>query len=529
MKFLKLRWSIWFLWFFAFSLPAWGEWQINQVGNSTDWFRDVTVTAGREGSSTIYVYAANHDGYLYEYWWNGTDWEGNTVGASVVDKLIGVSVGKGRNDDKMRVYGSCWNGQIYEYYYNGSAWQRLIGTDAGDGFFRCTVGFGRGESGGFRIYGANSDKHIYEYHWNGFNYDLVDIGTPPNDDIKDVEVGIGRNDSTYRVYAASLDNWVYEYTYEASSWNRTEVDNGGDDYHCVVVGAGGSVSPQNSVFAGHDDGRVYEFTWTGSWSRTDMGQAAGNEKPIRGLSIGDGRNDGVKRVYASCSNGHTYEYTWNGTGWSEVSIGQASTSSMRGLGVGRGRQSEGLNSIFAASEDHRLYEYLWLTPTLTMTPEHTPTRTGTPTFPSTPTFTATPTITPTATPTITLTSTFSPVCSSTATATITPSATITPTLTITPSRTVYSGLDLVVVYPNPFRVDDKAKSLVTFKYLPGTAVIRLYTLTGKLVRIIRKDDLGDSAAWDLRNRRGTRVASGVYIYVIKSGREEKHGKIVLLR
>ncbi len=86
-----------------------------------------------------------------------------------------------------------------------------------------------------------------------------------------------------------------------------------------------------------------------------------------------------------------------------------------------------------------------------------------------------------------------------------------------------------MVYPNPFRVDDKAEFLVTFKYLPRTAVIRLYDLTGRLVKVIKKDDLSDSAAWDLRNHRGVRVASGVYLYVIKSGPEVKRGKIVLLR
>ncbi|MCK5219145.1 T9SS type A sorting domain-containing protein [bacterium] len=522
MRFVKIRWSIWFLWLFGFSLPAWGEWQINQVGSSTDWFRDVTVTAGRQGSDTIYVYAANHDGYLYEYWWNGTNWQGGSISVATGTDLIGVSVGKGRNNGETRVYSSGWDGRIYEYYYN-SGWQRLGGPDAGDGFYRCTVGFGRGESEGLRIYGANSDDYIYEYHWNGLNYDFVDIGTPPTDDIEDVAVGIGRNDSVYRVYAACIDNRLYEYTYEASSWNRIEVDNGADDYHCVVVGAGRFGSPLNSVFAGHDDGRVYEFTWSGSWNKTDMGQAAGNEKPIRGLSMGDGRNDGVKRVYAGCSDGHTYEYTWNGTEWTWVSIGPASSSGLRGLAVGRGRQSEGLNSVFAASEDHKLYEYLWLIPTPTPTLEHTPTQTGTPTITFTPTFTPTPTITLTVTPTVTLTSTFSPVYSATATATITPTSTITPPLP------VFSGLDSVVVYPNPFRVDDKAESLVTFKYLPGTVVIRLYNLTGKLVNVIRKDDLSDSAEWDLRNRQGSQVASGVYLYVIKSGREERRGKLVLLR
>ncbi len=401
MKFFRLLLAICLPLFFGISLPAWGEWQINQVGTGTDWFRDVTVTAGRQGSSIIYVYAANHDGYLYEFWWNGTAWEGGSISTATGNDLIGVSVGEGRNDGEMRIYGSCWDGRMYEYYYTGGGWQRQSSSDVGDGFYRCTVGYGRGESEGFRIYGANYDYHIYEYHWNGvtFAYDLVDIGTAPGDDVEDVEVGIGRNDGIYRVYVPCLDTCLYEYTYAASSWNRIEVDNvGGDDYHCVVVGAGRSGSLLNSVFAGHDDGKVIELTWNGAaWIKTEMGQVSGNEKPIRGLSIGDGRNDGVERVYAGCSDGSTYEYTYNGTAWSGVSMGQASTSGLRGLGVGKGRQSEGLNSIFAASEDNRLYEYLWLTPTPTPTLEHTPTRTGTPTFTFTPTRTATPTITPTAT------------------------------------------------------------------------------------------------------------------------------------
>ncbi len=187
-----------------------------------------------------------------------------------------------------------------------------------------------------------------------------------------------------------------------------------------------------------------------------------------------------------------------------------------------------------------------VTPTATPTSTITLTSTHTPTLTTTLTLTVTNTSTPTPSPTITLTSTISPTSTITQTRTISPTSTIsatrthsttitvTPTVTITPTNTItptpnLAALDLsnVVLYPNPYRSDLNTRNQVVFFNLPAVAKIRIYNLEGKLVAFIDKDDPGNRAVWDLTNRAGKRVASGVYVYVIKTNREKKSGKILL--
>lgn len=192
------------------------------------------------------------------------------------------------------------------------------------------------------------------------------------------------------------------------------------------------------------------------------------------------------------------------------------------------------------------------TPTITKTPTISPTPTCTPTLTITNIFTRTITPTPppsstfTPTGTITPTSTISPTMSITATRSITPTRTITATRTITMTQTIsptptisqtmtmtstpnVAAADLsgVVLYPNPYRGDFNRRNQIVFFNLPNRVLIRVYSLDGKLVREINKDDLGNRAVWDLCNNRGKSVASGIYLYILKTDREQKTGKILL--
>ena len=86
-----------------------------------------------------------------------------------------------------------------------------------------------------------------------------------------------------------------------------------------------------------------------------------------------------------------------------------------------------------------------------------------------------------------------------------------------------------MVYPNPYRGDTHKDNQVTLSRLPSQATLRLYTLDGRLVRSIDKNDMFNYVNWDLANNRGRAVASGVYLYIIKSGNAVRKGKIVVLR
>ena len=60
--------------------------------------------------------------------------------------------------------------------------------------------------------------------------------------------------------------------------------------------------------------------------------------------------------------------------------------------------------------------------------------------------------------------------------------------------------------------------VIKFVRLPERAIIRIYTLSGVLVRVIEHNsqEFGGSEDWDVRNRSGRLVASGVYFYHIEA-------------
>ncbi|MEW5767290.1 MAG: Ig-like domain-containing protein, partial [bacterium] len=90
-----------------------------------------------------------------------------------------------------------------------------------------------------------------------------------------------------------------------------------------------------------------------------------------------------------------------------------------------------------------------------------------------------------------------------------------------------SGLDKVLVYPNPFRPARDAT--VKFLGLSFEATIRIYNIAGELVWI-KEDITTGSTEWKGRNDYGRAVASGVYLYLItdKNG-GRRSGKLALIR
>ena len=86
--------------------------------------------------------------------------------------------------------------------------------------------------------------------------------------------------------------------------------------------------------------------------------------------------------------------------------------------------------------------------------------------------------------------------------------------------TVEEGPGKFIVYPNPCRV-----GWLKFANLPQGARVYIYTISGEPVRVLSENS--GVAEWDLRNRQGSRVFAGIYIYrVDKTG---KVGKFAIIR
>ena len=106
-----------------------------------------------------------------------------------------------------------------------------------------------------------------------------------------------------------------------------------------------------------------------------------------------------------------------------------------------------------------------------------------------------------------------------------------------------SALDSIAVVPNPYVVtaswepqnlyaSGRGKRKLDFIHLPPKCTIRIYTLSGKLVRRLEHDsELTDGVeSWDLLSRDGLEIAYGVYLYHVDApGIGTKIGKFAVIK
>ncbi|MDP2864864.1 MAG: T9SS type A sorting domain-containing protein, partial [Elusimicrobiota bacterium] len=89
----------------------------------------------------------------------------------------------------------------------------------------------------------------------------------------------------------------------------------------------------------------------------------------------------------------------------------------------------------------------------------------------------------------------------------------------------FAGTNKAVAYPNPFR--PKTHRLVSFTVpedmLAANMEVKVYTSEGELVKKLT------GPAWDGKNEAGSPVASGVYIFRVKTDKDAAVGKLALIR
>ncbi|HEU4698969.1 MAG TPA: hypothetical protein VFS40_07310 [Gemmatimonadales bacterium] len=103
--------------------------------------------------------------------------------------------------------------------------------------------------------------------------------------------------------------------------------------------------------------------------------------------------------------------------------------------------------------------------------------------------------------------------------------------------TTRTDLTLVHTVPDPYYVTNAFEQATEFKVLkfvnlPAQAIIRIYSSSGVLVRVIEHNGgtsgVGSEENWDLRNRNNQVVASGVYFYHIESGDARRVGRFTVV-
>jgi len=94
-------------------------------------------------------------------------------------------------------------------------------------------------------------------------------------------------------------------------------------------------------------------------------------------------------------------------------------------------------------------------------------------------------------------------------------------------KTAVNALDMINVVPNPYYAystyeTSQLDNRIKITNLPKRATISIYTISGTLVKQIKKNDKMNSVDWDLKNTFGIPVASGLYvIHVDAKGVGEK--------
>ena len=97
-----------------------------------------------------------------------------------------------------------------------------------------------------------------------------------------------------------------------------------------------------------------------------------------------------------------------------------------------------------------------------------------------------------------------------------------------PVQRQVTDLGAVIVFPNPFHASGQ-ENQITFGNIPNGTEIFIYTAGGKKVTRLRETDNDGGVKWDLRNRDGEQVGSGVYIFLARFSDEQKLGKFAIIK
>lgn len=339
-------------------------WYVTYFAGDKDKYYSIHVGDGRNNTGVYYVYGANKDGHVYEYFWSSETFNWSH-GQDILDgggEMYYVTLGKKGTMTTYTGYAACKTGSVYEFSWDAAnkSWSfRDIGAPAGLGEpMHCvTVGPGRNTRTNY-IYASNNNGYIYEYSPEG-NWNLVEPypPTPQNSPMKGVCVGDGRNDGRNRVYGACYDNYIHEYKYSNIwGWRENRIGTGEVQLNRVTIGKGRN-DGNNYLYVACGDGRVAEVYYKSDSEVWEARPVLTTEKldPICEVVVCDGRNDGINRVYAVSVDSRVYEATYRDDNYWEVVTIATCPLSLSAIHFGMAR-NDGINRLYVACDDKRIYE-----------------------------------------------------------------------------------------------------------------------------------------------------------------------------
>lgn len=278
----------------------------------------------------------------------------------------GIYLGLGIDGQKNRLYAcSGWggDGRGYEWTYSDGDWTK---EEVYSGLGVCYspwVGAIKGP-GDRRLYvGSYTNETAYEVFRDGEVWQKAPVPGSAIDKVVSVRVAPGHNDGTSRLYiahaSAGAEGGLYEFTWNAESrtWDKLRL-------HTRGVGEFAIADARNDgvlrIYAGSregGDGGVIELTWDGSQYVSNLLSFPDIlEGRIQTTYVGDGRGDGLKRLYANEWGGRLFELTYQDGGWSWLQV--AGGASRFYMTSGRLRP-DNQSRLYASLQGSGVYEYCW--------------------------------------------------------------------------------------------------------------------------------------------------------------------------
>ncbi len=341
------------------------QWDMVDMGTGGGWMRGLVVGPVKP-DSRVSVFAANMDGNLYEFLWEDSVWSMTNI-ATFYYSVERMCIGNVKGERYNQLYVACGDTHIYEFMWNPDelCWdQNRIETPHR---WNADVVIGNGRNDGIERLYLGTEDYVYEYTWDDTGWVIEYVGstdTTYGEWIENLELGTGKNDDTIRIYVSCQNDpdryGVWEFTWNGTEWVREPVANmeGHHEIYALAVGEGRN-DGITRIYAGGNQQKLFEYTWNGTeWDSILVHEGESKWS----IAIGNGRNDYPPhyRVYQACHDGYVYEHTWEGDSWNTVAIGVGIgwglDNNMWGLDIGNGR-NDGIIRVYAGNYDRHVYEF----------------------------------------------------------------------------------------------------------------------------------------------------------------------------
>ena len=291
-----------------------GTWEKRYCGGVTDNVDEVEnrligiwIGPGRnDGINRIYAADVNGDTYEFSYNQSLDEWEMIAIGLG--NFQTGIVVGDVRNDGVTRVVSTGFAVSVTEYFWKGGAWMTTAVSDGPRNIWPPSLGSARND-GYNRLYCPDwGAPYLREYSWNGAGFEEQAIETF-NKLVKTV-TGDGRNDGIQRVYASEMMGHVIEFSAIGNGeWEQLDILAGQEANHSrygLYLGKT-HTDTANRIYSVAQGGRLREHSFENdAWANTVIDAVSG---ATADLTVGNGRNDNINRLYVAGSNGVLFEYT----------------------------------------------------------------------------------------------------------------------------------------------------------------------------------------------------------------------------